>query len=50
MPDGVQWMSDKELKQNSVWKGWLFSMGWRELRRGEPKRFRIDVGRAEKAG
>jgi hypothetical protein len=48
MPDGVQWMSDKELKQNRVWEGWLFSIGWWERKGGEAKRFGIDVGRAEK--
>jgi hypothetical protein len=48
MPDGVQWMSDKELEKNRVWEGWLFSMGWWEPKRGEAKRFGIDVGRAEK--
>jgi hypothetical protein len=49
MPDGVQWMSDKELEKNRVWEGWLFSIGWWEPKRGEAKRFGIDVGRAEKA-
>jgi hypothetical protein len=48
MPDGVQWMSDKELEKNRVWEGWLFSIGWWEPKRGEAKRFGIDVGRAEK--
>jgi hypothetical protein len=49
MPDGVQWMSDKELEKNRVWEGWLFSIGWWERKRGEAKRFGIDVGRADKA-
>jgi hypothetical protein len=48
MPDGVQWMSDKELEKNRVWEGWLFSIGWWEPKRGEAKRYGIDVGRAEK--
>jgi hypothetical protein len=48
IPDGAEWMSDKELKQHNVWQGWLFSLGWWDWRWGEKRRYGIDIGRAEK--
>jgi Protein of unknown function (DUF3433) len=48
IPDGAEWMSDKELKQRNVWQGWLFSLGWWDWRWGERRRYGIDIGRAEK--
>jgi hypothetical protein len=48
IPDGAEWMSDKELKQHNVWQGWLFSLGWWDWRWGERRRYGIDIGRAEK--
>jgi hypothetical protein len=46
-PPGALWMSDKELKENGVWQGWLFSLGWWDWKRGERRRWGIDVGQAE---
>jgi len=49
LPDGVEWMTDKELDEHKVWNGWLFSMGLWDWKFGEQRRFGIDVGAADKA-
>jgi Protein of unknown function (DUF3433) len=49
LPDGAEWMTDKELDEHKVWNGWLFSMGLWDWKFGEQRRFGIDVGAADKA-
>jgi hypothetical protein len=54
VPEGTEWISDKELKRAGVFEGYLFSLGWWENGHGvgvlkKRRRFGIDIGRAEKA-
>jgi hypothetical protein len=54
VPEGTEWVSDKELKRVGVFDGYLFSLGWWENGHGggalkKRRRFGIDIGRAEKA-
>ena len=50
IPPGALWMSDRELEENGVWQGWLFSLGWWDWKWGEKRRWGIDVGQAESEG
>lgn len=47
VPEGAEWMSDKELKKAGVFEGYLFSLGW--WAGDGRRRFGVDMGRAEKA-
>jgi hypothetical protein len=50
IPPGALWMSDRELKGNGIWQGWLFNLGWWDWKWGEKRRWGIDVGQAESEG
>lgn len=63
VPEGAEWMTDKQLKKAGVFDGYLFSLGWWQDWQQQPYehgkrggssekptrgRFGIDIGRAEK--
>ena len=48
IPPGAEWLSDKDLLEQKVFDGWVFSLGWWRSIEGEKRgRFGVDVGRAD---
>jgi hypothetical protein len=43
LPQGAEWMTEKEVRRREIWKSRQFSMGW-----WEQARFGIDLGRGDK--
>ena len=47
IPPGSEWLNDKALMEQGLFRGLLFSLGWWGKGSSGEKRFGIDVGRAE---
>lgn len=48
LPEGAEWISEKDLRRNGGLDGWKVSLGWWGYEEG--RRCGVDVGRAEMAG